>query len=89
MANNKIKVQPDSIATSLTCKVNNWSLPPSSDDNHYQNYPKPPLVSPELIHLHSKWILNNLFCCCSNLSNDDINSQRPGPKTGMDFRGQV
>ena len=61
MANNKIKVQLDSIATSLPCKVNNWSLPPSSDDNHYQNYPKPPLVSLGLIHLHSKWILDNLF----------------------------
>ena len=74
MANNKMKVQPGNIATSLNCKVNNWSLPPSSDDNHHQNYPKPPLVSPGLIHLHSKWILNNLFCCCSNLSSDDINS---------------
>ena len=21
---------------------------------------------------NSKWILRNLFCCCSNLSNDDI-----------------
>ena len=21
---------------------------------------------------NSKWILRNLFCCCSNLGNDDI-----------------
>ena len=23
-------------------------------------------------YANSKWILRNLFCCCSNLSNDDI-----------------
>ena len=26
----------------------------------------------------SKWILRYLFCCCSNLSNDDKISSRPG-----------
>ena len=33
--------------------------------------------------VRKKWILRNLFCWCSNLSNDhgDINSQRPGLKT--------
>ena len=31
----------------------------------------------------------NFFCWSSNLSNDDIISQKPGLKTGMDFIGQV
>ena len=30
-----------------------------------------------------------IFCCRSNLSNNDIISQTPCLKTGMDFRGQV
>ena len=30
-----------------------------------------------------------IFCCRSNLSNNDIISQTAGLKTGMDFRGQV
>ena len=30
-----------------------------------------------------KWILRNFFCACSNLSNDEIISQRPGLKTGV------
>ena len=34
----------------------------------------------------SEWILRNLFCCCSNLSNDDIISYRPGLRMGMDYR---
>ena len=38
-------------------------------------------------YANSKWILGNLFCCCSNLSNDDIISERPGLIIGMDFRG--
>ena len=38
-------------------------------------------------YANSKWILRNLFCCCSNLSNDDIISERPGLRIGMDFRG--
>ena len=38
-------------------------------------------------YANSKWILGNLFCCCSNLSNDDIISERPGLRIGMDFRG--
>ena len=33
--------------------------------------------------------LEVFFCCCSNLSNDDIISKRSGLKMGMDFRGQV
>ena len=41
----------------------------------------------ERIYSNSKWILRNLFCCCSNLSNDDIISKRPG--LSMDFRGQT
>ena len=41
----------------------------------------------EHIYSNSKWILRNLFCCCSNLSNDDIISKRPGLRMGMDFRG--
>ena len=41
----------------------------------------------ERIYWNSKWILRNLFCCCSNLSNDDIISKRPG--LSMDFRGQT
>ena len=32
----------------------------------------------------SKWILRNHFGCCSNLSNDDIISYRPGVKTGVE-----
>ena len=32
--------------------------------------------------LEFKWILRNLFCWRSNLSNDDIISQGPGLKTG-------
>ena len=43
----------------------------------------------ERIYWNSKWILRNLFCCCSNLSNDDIISKSPGLRMGMDFRGQV
>ena len=39
----------------------------------------------EHIYSNSKWILRNLFCCCS----DDIISKRPGLRMGMDFRGQV
>ena len=31
----------------------------------------------------------NFFCWRSNPSNDDIISQKPGLKTGMDFTGQV
>ena len=32
----------------------------------------------------------NIFCLRSNLSNDNIiSAQRPGLKTGMDFRGQA
>ena len=38
-------------------------------------------------YANSKWILGNLFCCCSNLSNDDIISETPGLIIGMDFRG--
>jgi len=38
---------------------------------------------------NSKGNLRNLFCCCSNLSNDDITTYMPGLKTGMDFAGQV
>ena len=37
-------------------------------------------------YANSKWILRNLFCCCSNLSNDDIGMDfrdAPGLKTGM------
>ena len=30
-----------------------------------------------------KWVLRNLFCAFSNLSNDEIISQRPGLKTGV------
>ena len=41
----------------------------------------------EHIYSNSKCILRNLFCCCSNLSNDDIISKRPGLRMGMDFRG--
>ena len=37
----------------------------------------------ERIYSNSKWILRNLFCWCSNLSNDDIISKRPGLKTGV------
>ena len=33
--------------------------------------------------------LEVFFCCCSNLSNDDIISKRSGLKMGMDFRRQV
>ena len=43
-------------------------------------------------YANSKWILRNLFCCCSNLSNQGnkgIISERPGLRTGMKFRGQV
>ena len=41
-------------------------------------------------YANSKWILRNLFCCCSNLSNDDIISLRPGLRMqGKNFRGQV
>ena len=38
-----------------------------------------------------EWNLRNLFCCCSNLSNDDGPNYNymPGLKTGMDFTGQV
>ena len=38
-----------------------------------------------------EWKLRNLFCCCSNLSNDDGHNYTymPGLKTGMDFTGQV
>ena len=33
---------------------------------------------------------NRIFCVRSNLSNDNIiSAQRPGLKTGMDFRGLV
>ena len=39
-------------------------------------------------YANSKWILRNLFCCCSNLSNDDIISERPGLRIGMNFRGE-
>ena len=28
--------------------------------------------APECPRMISTWILRNLFCCCSNLSNDDI-----------------
>ena len=44
-------------------------------------------VGYERIYSNSKWILRNLFCCCSNLRNEDINSKRPG--LSMDFRGQT
>ena len=30
-----------------------------------------------------KWILRIFFCACSNLSNDEIISQRPDLKTGV------
>ena len=30
-----------------------------------------------------EWILRNIFCCCFNLSNDDIISYRPGLKTAV------
>ena len=30
-----------------------------------------------------KWIIRNLFCCCSNLCNDDMISLGPGLKTGV------
>ena len=40
-------------------------------------------------YANSKWILRNLFCCWSNLSNHDIISKRPGLRVGMNFRGQV
>ena len=33
--------------------------------------------------INLKWILRNLFGWCSNLSNDDIISKRPGLKTGV------
>ena len=46
-------------------------------------------VGYERIFWNSKWILRNLFCCCSYLRNDDIISKRPGLRMGMDFRGQV
>ena len=46
-------------------------------------------VGYERIYWNSKWILRNLFCCCSYLRNDDIISKRPGLRMGMDFRGQV
>ena len=38
-----------------------------------------------------EWKLRNLFCCYSNLSNDDGHNYTymPGLKTGMDFTGQV
>ena len=38
---------------------------------------------------NSNGILRCLFCCCSNLSIDDIISLRPGLRMGIDFRGQV
>ena len=38
---------------------------------------------------NSNGILRYLFCCCSNLSIDDIISLRPGLRMGIDFRGQV
>ena len=34
-------------------------------------------------YANSKWILRNRFCCCSNLSNNDIISQRPGLNKGV------
>ena len=37
---------------------------------------------------NSKWILRNLLCCSSNLSNDDIICLRPGLTMGLDFRAQ-
>ena len=40
-------------------------------------------------YANSKWILRNRFCCCSNLSNDDIIFPRPGLRMDMNFRGQV
>ena len=40
-------------------------------------------------YANSKWILRNLFCCWSNLSNHDIISKRPGLRVGMNFRRQV
>ena len=50
-------------------------------------------VGYERIYWNLKWILRNPFCCCSNLSNDDIiskiDSKRPGLRMGMDSRGQV
>ena len=33
-----------------------------------------------------KWNLRDRFCCCSNLSNDDIFTQMPGLK--KDFTGK-
>ena len=36
------------------------------------------------IYANLKWILTKLFCCCPNLSNDDIFSQRPGLKTAVE-----
>ena len=44
-------------------------------------------VGYERIYSNSNWIFTNLFCCCSNLSNGDIISKRPG--LSMDFRGQT
>ena len=38
---------------------------------------------------NSNGILRYLFCCCSNLSIDDIISLRPGLRMGIDFRGRV
>ena len=40
-------------------------------------------------YANSKWIVRSLFCCCSNLSNDEIIYERPGLRMGNDFRGQV
>ena len=34
-------------------------------------------------YANSKWIFRNLFCCCSNLSCDEIISRRPGLRTGV------
>ena len=34
-------------------------------------------------YTNSKWILRNVFCCCSNLCNDDIISWRPGLRKGI------
>ena len=31
----------------------------------------------------------NLFCCCSNISNEDIICKRLSPRMGIDIRGQV
>ena len=34
-------------------------------------------------YANSKWILRNLFCCCSNLRNNDIISYWPGLNKGV------